>query len=129
MSVLGPLISFAVLTNFDHFQRHIKFYVRLWLYIACVWYVFDTCWKLEVLVVSSNENAELHLRHVYFLHAVNISAFRKRLLAKFCELGQKLRASFNFHSHFASMRVTVLVCFCLQFHFTLFLVFRQSGSH
>ena len=22
-----------------------------WLYLPCVWYVFDTCWKREVLVV------------------------------------------------------------------------------
>ena len=81
------VISFPVLTNFDHFQRHIKFYVRVyeqirpydetvntlhWLYLACVWYVLDTCWKREVLVVSSNENGDLRLRHVYLLHAVNI---------------------------------------------------------
>ena len=51
-------------------------------FVRCVWYVLDTCWKLEVLVVSSNENAKLHLRHVYLLHTVNILAFRKRLLAK-----------------------------------------------
>ena len=35
----------------------------------------------------------------YIMHTV----FQKRLLAKFCELGQNLLAFFNFHSHLASL--------------------------
>jgi len=67
-----------------------------WLYLACVWYVLDTCWKHEVLVVSSNENAKLRLRHVNLLHAVNILAFRKRLLAKFASLDRSCSHSLIF---------------------------------
>ena len=75
-----------------------------WLYLACVWYVLDTCWKREVLVVSSNENAKLRLRHVNLLHAVNNFSFQEKATRKICELGQKVLAFFNFHSHFASMQ-------------------------
>ena len=84
------------------YNRRVNTFHRL--YLACVWYVLDTCWKREMLVISFNENAELCLRHNNLLDAVNILAFRKRLLAKFCKLGQKLLAFFNFRLHFASMR-------------------------
>ena len=68
-----------------------------WLYLACVWYVLDTCWKREVLVVSSNENGDLRLRHVYLLHAVNILYFRKRLLAIFGSLDKSYSHSLIFN--------------------------------
>ena len=64
-----------------------------WLYLACVWYVLDTCWKREVLVVSSIENT--NWAYVMESTASNI-------------LGAwtKLAAFFNVHSHFASMRAS-----------------------
>ena len=70
-----------------------------WLYLACVWYELDTCWKRLLYHPMKTPSCA----YVMLLHTVNILAFQKRLLAKFCLLGQKLLAFFNFHSHFASV--------------------------